>query len=70
MVVFCACEHRGYLDITPYPAHEAAWEIVKAGALRQNEIFYPWYVYYGVLTRDWFPDLRDMAIRSSYNYQP
>ncbi|XP_036442606.1 hydroxysteroid 11-beta-dehydrogenase 1-like protein isoform X1 [Colossoma macropomum] len=61
---------KGYIDMTPYPAHEAAWQIIKAGALRQSEIFYPWYTYYGVLFRDWFPHARDLVIRSCYNYQP
>ncbi|XP_072516365.1 hydroxysteroid 11-beta-dehydrogenase 1-like protein [Salminus brasiliensis] len=61
---------KGYIDMTPYPAHEAAWQIIKAGALRQSEAFYPSYVYYGVLFRDWFPSFRDQIIRSSYNYQP
>ncbi|KAL6469328.1 hypothetical protein MHYP_G00228520 [Metynnis hypsauchen] len=61
---------KGHIDITPYPAHEAAWQIIKAGVLRQSEIFYPWYTYYGVLFRDWFPHARDRVIRSCYNYQP
>ncbi|KAL7855022.1 hypothetical protein SRHO_G00172120 [Serrasalmus rhombeus] len=61
---------KGHIDITPYPAHEAAWQIIKAGVLRQSEIFYPWYTYYGVLFRDWFPHARDLVIRSCYNYQP
>ncbi|KAI4900950.1 hypothetical protein NFI96_020775 [Prochilodus magdalenae] len=61
---------KGLINMIPYPAHEAAWEIIKAGALRHNEMFYPWHIYYRVIFRDWFPDLRDMAIRSSYNYQP
>ncbi|XP_017567541.1 hydroxysteroid 11-beta-dehydrogenase 1-like protein [Pygocentrus nattereri] len=61
---------KGHIDITPYPAHEAAWQIIKAGVLRQSEIFYPWYTYYGVLFRDWFPHARDQVIRSCYNYQP
>lgn len=68
--VFFACKHRGYIDMTPYPAHEAAWEIIKAGALRQNEAFYPGYTYYAVLFRDWFPSMRDRVIRASYSYQP
>ncbi|XP_066503714.1 hydroxysteroid 11-beta-dehydrogenase 1-like protein [Hoplias malabaricus] len=61
---------KGVIDVVPYPAHDAAWEIIKAGALRQTEIFYPSYVYYAVLFRDWFPYYRDMAIRNSYTYQP
>ncbi|XP_076880559.1 hydroxysteroid 11-beta-dehydrogenase 1-like protein [Brachyhypopomus gauderio] len=61
---------KGYIDISPYPAHEAAWQIIKAGALRQTEIFYPWYTYYCTLFRDWFPYYRDLMIRNSYNNLP
>ncbi|XP_026783236.3 hydroxysteroid 11-beta-dehydrogenase 1-like protein [Pangasianodon hypophthalmus] len=61
---------KGYIDIPAYPAHEAAYQIIKAGALRQSEAFYPWYTYYSTLIRDWFPYYRDQVIRNSYNYQP
>uniref|UniRef100_A0A8B9HLR1 Hydroxysteroid 11-beta-dehydrogenase 1-like protein n=1 Tax=Astyanax mexicanus TaxID=7994 RepID=A0A8B9HLR1_ASTMX len=65
-----ACNLRGYIDMAPYPAHEAAWNIIKTGALRQSESTYPSYVYYGMLFRDWFPTHRDMVIRGIYNYKP
>uniref|UniRef100_A0A8B9HMH9 Hydroxysteroid 11-beta-dehydrogenase 1-like protein n=1 Tax=Astyanax mexicanus TaxID=7994 RepID=A0A8B9HMH9_ASTMX len=61
---------KGYIDMAPYPAHEAAWNIIKTGALRQSESTYPSYVYYGMLFRDWFPTHRDMVIRGIYNYKP
>uniref|UniRef100_A0A4W4HCR7 Hydroxysteroid 11-beta-dehydrogenase 1-like protein n=1 Tax=Electrophorus electricus TaxID=8005 RepID=A0A4W4HCR7_ELEEL len=61
---------KGYIDMRPYPAREAAWQVVKAGALRQSEVFYPWYTYYCTLIRDWFPYFRDLVIRNSYNYIP
>uniref|UniRef100_A0A4W4HFM1 Hydroxysteroid 11-beta-dehydrogenase 1-like protein n=1 Tax=Electrophorus electricus TaxID=8005 RepID=A0A4W4HFM1_ELEEL len=50
----------------PYPAREAAWQVVKAGALRQSEVFYPWYTYYCTLIRDWFPYFRDLRSVTSY----
>lgn len=61
---------KGYINMAPYPAHEAAWDIIKTGALRQSESTYPSYVYYGMLFRDWFPTHRDMVIRGMYNYKP
>uniref|UniRef100_A0A3B1K4X0 Hydroxysteroid (11-beta) dehydrogenase 1-like a n=1 Tax=Astyanax mexicanus TaxID=7994 RepID=A0A3B1K4X0_ASTMX len=61
---------KGYIDMAPYPAHEAAWNIIKTGALRQSESTYPSYVYFGMLFRDWFPTHRDMVIRGIYNYKP
>ncbi|XP_060797391.1 hydroxysteroid 11-beta-dehydrogenase 1-like protein isoform X2 [Neoarius graeffei] len=60
---------KGYIDMPAYPAHEAAYQIIKAGALCQSEAFYPWYTYYVTLFRDWFPYYRDQVIRNAYNYQ-
>uniref|UniRef100_A0A672S1Y1 Hydroxysteroid 11-beta-dehydrogenase 1-like protein n=1 Tax=Sinocyclocheilus grahami TaxID=75366 RepID=A0A672S1Y1_SINGR len=37
---------KGYINMTAYPAHEAAWHIIEAGASRQSETFYPWYTFY------------------------
>ncbi|XP_051550323.1 hydroxysteroid 11-beta-dehydrogenase 1-like protein [Myxocyprinus asiaticus] len=61
---------KGYINVTAYPAHEAAWHIIGAGASRQSESFYPSYTYYACLFRDWFPHYRDLAIRNSYTYNP
>ncbi|XP_058256463.1 hydroxysteroid 11-beta-dehydrogenase 1-like protein isoform X1 [Hemibagrus wyckioides] len=61
---------RGYTDIPAYPAHEAAYQIIKAGALRESEAFYPWYTFYASLFRDWFPYHRDQVIRKVFRYQP
>ncbi|XP_051549118.1 hydroxysteroid 11-beta-dehydrogenase 1-like protein [Myxocyprinus asiaticus] len=61
---------KGYINMTAYPSHEAAWHIIEAGALRQSESFYPLYTYYATLFRDWFPYYRDLAIRNSYTYNP
>lgn len=56
--------------MTAFPAHEAAWHIIEAGASRQSEAFYPWYTFYACLFRDWFPYWRDQAIQNSYTYNP
>ncbi|XP_058256256.1 hydroxysteroid 11-beta-dehydrogenase 1-like protein [Hemibagrus wyckioides] len=61
---------KGYIDMPAYPAHEAAYQIIKAGALRESEAFYPWYTFYASLFRDWFPYHRDQVIRKVYKYQP
>lgn len=61
---------KGYINITAYPAHEAAWHIIAGGASRQTEAYYPWYTYYACLFRDWFPYYRDLAIQHSYTYNP
>ncbi len=56
--------------MTAFPAHEAAWHIIEAGASRQSETFYPGYTFYACLFRDWFPCLRDQVIQNSYTYNP
>ncbi|XP_048038904.1 hydroxysteroid 11-beta-dehydrogenase 1-like protein [Megalobrama amblycephala] len=61
---------KGYINMTAYPAHDAARHIIEAGASRQSETFYPWYTYYACLFRDWFPYFRDQAIQNSYTYNP
>ncbi|GAA6096768.1 hydroxysteroid 11-beta-dehydrogenase 1-like protein [Tachysurus ichikawai] len=61
---------KGYIDMPAYPAHEAAYQIIKAGALRENEAFYPWYTFYASFFRDWFPSYRDQVIRKFYKYKP
>ncbi|XP_031419096.1 hydroxysteroid 11-beta-dehydrogenase 1-like protein [Clupea harengus] len=59
---------RGYTDITPYPASEAALHIIKAGATRQKESHYPWFHWFTCFFRDWFPYIRDICIQKSFNY--
>nr|AAH52103.1 Hydroxysteroid (11-beta) dehydrogenase 3 [Danio rerio] len=61
---------KGYINMTAYPSHEAALQIIQAGATRQSESFYPWYTFYATLFRDWFPYLRDKVIQNSYTYNP
>ncbi|XP_063076101.1 hydroxysteroid 11-beta-dehydrogenase 1-like protein [Engraulis encrasicolus] len=57
---------RGYTDVTPWPASEAALHIIKAGATRQTETYYPWFHWLTCFFRDWFPAQRDMMIRMSF----
>ncbi|XP_077439958.1 hydroxysteroid 11-beta-dehydrogenase 1-like protein isoform X1 [Vanacampus margaritifer] len=56
--------------VKAYPASEAALNIIKTGATRQRDLFYPWYTYIVTLIRDFFPDARDYAIQKSYSYTP
>uniref|UniRef100_A0A8C7LCI0 Uncharacterized protein n=1 Tax=Oncorhynchus kisutch TaxID=8019 RepID=A0A8C7LCI0_ONCKI len=58
---------RGYTN-TAYPANDAALHIIKAGATHQKESFYPGYIYFACLCRDWFPFFRDIIIQNSYTY--
>uniref|UniRef100_A0A8K9UIS7 Uncharacterized protein n=1 Tax=Oncorhynchus mykiss TaxID=8022 RepID=A0A8K9UIS7_ONCMY len=58
---------RGYTN-TAYPASDAALHIIKAGATHQKESFYPGYIYFACLCRDWFPFFRDIIIQNSYTY--
>uniref|UniRef100_A0A8C3SV03 Hydroxysteroid 11-beta-dehydrogenase 1-like protein n=1 Tax=Chelydra serpentina TaxID=8475 RepID=A0A8C3SV03_CHESE len=51
-----------------YPAAEAALAIIKGGATRAREVFYPWWLELLCCLRDWFPDQRDGVIQSFYNY--
>ncbi|XP_053148582.1 hydroxysteroid 11-beta-dehydrogenase 1-like protein [Hemicordylus capensis] len=59
---------RGVTTMTAAPASEAALAIVKGGATRAMEIFYPWSTWWLCQIRDWFPYQRDWVIRKFYNY--
>uniref|UniRef100_A0AAY4EN98 Hydroxysteroid 11-beta-dehydrogenase 1-like protein n=1 Tax=Denticeps clupeoides TaxID=299321 RepID=A0AAY4EN98_9TELE len=59
---------RGYINATAYPASEAAMHIIRAGTTRQNFSFYPWYIYFVCLFRDWFIYFRDICIQNSFTY--
>uniref|UniRef100_A0A8C9R834 Hydroxysteroid (11-beta) dehydrogenase 1-like a n=1 Tax=Scleropages formosus TaxID=113540 RepID=A0A8C9R834_SCLFO len=41
---------KGYTNTKAHPASEAALHIIKAGATRQWDTFYPWHLYYMILT--------------------
>uniref|UniRef100_A0A8C8FED4 Uncharacterized protein n=1 Tax=Oncorhynchus tshawytscha TaxID=74940 RepID=A0A8C8FED4_ONCTS len=58
---------RGYTNMA-YPANDAALHIIKAGATHQKESFYPGYIYFACLCRDWFPFFRDIITQNSYTY--
>ncbi|XP_051553392.1 hydroxysteroid 11-beta-dehydrogenase 1-like protein [Myxocyprinus asiaticus] len=53
---------RSFTTMTAYPASEAALNIIKAGATRQKEAFYPWFHYFTCLFKDWLPITRNLLI--------
>uniref|UniRef100_A0A3P9B656 Hydroxysteroid (11-beta) dehydrogenase 1-like a n=1 Tax=Maylandia zebra TaxID=106582 RepID=A0A3P9B656_9CICH len=61
---------RGVTDVPAYPATDAALNIIITGSTRQPELFYPWFTYFIVITKDWFPSLTDYMTQNSYNYIP
>uniref|UniRef100_H3CZ65 Hydroxysteroid (11-beta) dehydrogenase 1-like a n=1 Tax=Tetraodon nigroviridis TaxID=99883 RepID=H3CZ65_TETNG len=58
---------RGVTKLPAYPATDAALNIVMTGATRQLELYYPWYTYVMVVTKDWFPSVTNYFIQNSYN---
>ncbi|XP_038633402.1 hydroxysteroid 11-beta-dehydrogenase 1-like protein [Scyliorhinus canicula] len=52
--------------VTAYPVPESALSIIKGGAVRAREIYYPWWTTLLVSVRDWFPEMREKIIRSSF----
>ncbi|KGL73826.1 Hydroxysteroid 11-beta-dehydrogenase 1-like [Tinamus guttatus] len=59
---------RGKVYLAASPAAEAALAIIRGGATRVQEAFYPWWLEYVCHFRDWFPSHRDQVLRSYYNY--
>ncbi|XP_054837666.1 hydroxysteroid 11-beta-dehydrogenase 1-like protein isoform X2 [Eublepharis macularius] len=59
---------KGIVNQEAAPASEAALAIVKGGATRAMEVFYPWTTQLICGVRDWFPAQRDWILRDSYNY--
>ncbi|KAG1925109.1 hydroxysteroid 11-beta-dehydrogenase 1-like protein isoform X1 [Pimephales promelas] len=53
---------RGFSTMTAYPASEAALSIIKAGASRQKEAYYPWFHYFTCLINNVFPFLKDLLL--------
>lgn len=53
---------RGYATMTAYPASEAALSIIKAGATRQREAYYPWFHYFTCLINNIFPFMKDILL--------
>uniref|UniRef100_A0A8C9T1C3 Hydroxysteroid (11-beta) dehydrogenase 1-like a n=1 Tax=Scleropages formosus TaxID=113540 RepID=A0A8C9T1C3_SCLFO len=58
---------KGYTNTKAHPASEAALHIIKAGATRQWDTFYPWHLYYMILTGNLHPFIWDFIIRSVYS---
>lgn len=61
---------RGVVDIPAAPATEAALNIIKTGATRQAELYYPWNTYIATLTKDWIPAATNYIIQNTYNRIP
>ncbi|XP_069042188.1 hydroxysteroid 11-beta-dehydrogenase 1-like protein [Lepisosteus oculatus] len=61
---------REKVNMKAAPATEAALEIIRSGATRQKELYYPLLAQLLCLSRDFFPAVRDWIIQSSFNYQP
>lgn len=61
---------RDIINIPAAPASEAALNIIKTGATRQAELYYPWNTYIVTLTKDWIPAATNYIIRNAYNYIP
>ncbi|KAE8632632.1 hypothetical protein XENTR_v10001606 [Xenopus tropicalis] len=56
------------ITMSAYPASDAALAVVSAGAGRQREMYYPWFVRPLCFFRDWFPQHRDWFIQRMYHY--
>ncbi|XP_037530207.1 hydroxysteroid 11-beta-dehydrogenase 1-like protein [Nematolebias whitei] len=61
---------RGLVKMPAYPATEAALNIIRTGATRQQELYYPWFTYIPCLIRDWFPPLMNYLAQNSIKYNP
>ncbi len=48
--------------MTAYPASEAALSIIKAGATRQREAYYPWFHYFTCLINNISPFMKDILL--------
>ncbi|XP_033820654.1 hydroxysteroid 11-beta-dehydrogenase 1-like protein [Periophthalmus magnuspinnatus] len=62
---------KGIVNNVPAaPASEAALNIIKTGATRQAELYYPYNTYIITLIKDWNPAVTNYLIRRTYNYNP
>ncbi|XP_052658063.1 hydroxysteroid 11-beta-dehydrogenase 1-like protein isoform X3 [Harpia harpyja] len=59
---------RGKVHLTASPAPEAALAIIRGGATRVQEVFYPWWLQHMCCLWVLFPNDRDQVLRSYYNY--
>ncbi|XP_013860025.1 hydroxysteroid 11-beta-dehydrogenase 1-like protein [Austrofundulus limnaeus] len=61
---------RGVTKIPAYPATDAALSIIRTGATRQQELYYPWFTQFLSYSKDWLPSVTNFVIQNSYNYSP
>ncbi|XP_020795806.2 hydroxysteroid 11-beta-dehydrogenase 1-like protein [Boleophthalmus pectinirostris] len=54
----------------PAPASEAALNIIKTGATRQAELYYPYRTYIIALIKAWYPPATNYLLQDIYNYKP
>lgn len=59
---------RGLVYMDALPATEAALAILRGGATRAREAFYPWWLEPLCYVRGWFPSHWDWVVQSFYNY--
>ncbi|XP_027560330.1 hydroxysteroid 11-beta-dehydrogenase 1-like protein isoform X1 [Neopelma chrysocephalum] len=59
---------RGKVHISASPAPEAALAIIRGGATRVQEVFYPWWLQQLCCLWVLFPSNRGQVLRSYYNY--
>ncbi|KFQ53191.1 Hydroxysteroid 11-beta-dehydrogenase 1-like, partial [Pelecanus crispus] len=59
---------RGKVHLTASPAPEAALAIIRGGATRVQEVFYPWWVQHMCCLWVLFRNDRDQVLQSYYNY--
>ncbi|XP_064898264.1 hydroxysteroid 11-beta-dehydrogenase 1-like protein isoform X3 [Columba livia] len=59
---------RGKVYMTASPAPEAALAIIRGGAMRVQELFYPWLLQHVCQLWVLFPSNRDQVLQSYYNY--
>ncbi|NXY77371.1 DHI1L protein, partial [Glareola pratincola] len=59
---------RGKVHLTASPAPEAALAIIRGGATRVQEVFYPWWVQHMCCLWVLFPYERNRVLQSYYNY--
>ncbi|KFW84564.1 Hydroxysteroid 11-beta-dehydrogenase 1-like [Manacus vitellinus] len=59
---------RGKVHISASPAPEAALAIIRGGATRVQEVFYPWWLQQVCCLWVLFPTNRGQVLRSYYNY--
>ncbi|KAG7257350.1 hypothetical protein CRUP_000632 [Coryphaenoides rupestris] len=57
------------VNMPAYPATDAALSIIVAGATRQPEVYYPWFISVLAIVKDWLPSVTNYAIRNTYKFE-